>query len=395
MAEQRSGKGGAAHRSSVLDMRYGEGPPLTIGIEEEFMLLDADSLALVSRIDDVLAAVAGTPLEGRVMPELMECTVEVATGVCATIDDARRDLLSIRRELGSVLRSLGLRLGGSGTHPFSIPEQQRIASRDRYRWLVEQLQYVAREELVFGMHVHVAVPDAETAIRVMEGVLVELPVLLALSANSPFWRGEPSGLASTRTAVFAGFPRSGLPPRFTSYDDYAETVSWLEATGAIADYTHLWWDVRPHPRLGTLELRVCDVQFDVDYALALAAYVQALVAQLIDEIGSGRAPATYHRLLVGENKWLAARHGLDAPLIDLAAGRRVTLQAGQLARRRLRQLAPYARELGCLEALEPIERILDWGTGATRQLRVYNANRDILEVLGEVADVSEVRAQSS
>jgi carboxylate-amine ligase len=224
----------------------------------------------------------------------------------------------------------------------------------------------------------------------MEGVLIELPVLLAISANSPFWRGNVTGLASTRTAVFAGFPRSGLPPRFESYDDYAETVSWMESTGAIADYTHLWWDVRPHPRLGTLELRVPDVQFDLDTSLALVAYVQSLVRELIDEIADGNPPRTHHRQLVAENKWLAARYGLDAPLMDLATGRRVKMSAGQLAKRRLRQLTPYARELGCLDALQGIEKVLADGTGAARQLRVYNANRDFCELMREVADVTEL-----
>ena len=165
----------------------------------------------------------------------------------------------------------------------------------------------------------------------MEGVLIELPVLLALSTNSPFWRGNLTGLASTRTAVFASFPRSGLPPRFDSYEDYADTIGWMEATGAIGDYTHIWWDVRPHPNLGTLELRVMDVQFDLDSTLALAAYVQSLVAALIDEIEQGNRPPSYHRQLIAENKWNAARHGLEAPLMDLAAGR---------ASESRRQLAP-------------------------------------------------------
>jgi carboxylate-amine ligase len=395
----RSGKGkggkGAgtstgSMRSSVLEMAYGSGPPLTIGVEEEYMIVDNERYHLVSTIETVLEALEGTPIAGRVHPELMQCVAEVATGVCRNIDDARRDLTEVRRVLARTIASQGLRIAGGGTHPFSLSEDQRITTRDRYRYLVEQLQYLARRELVFGMHVHVAVPDPETCLKVMEGVLIELPVLLAISANSPFWRGNVTGLASTRTAVFAGFPRSGLPPRFESYDDYAETVSWMESTGAIADYTHLWWDVRPHPRLGTLELRVPDVQFDLDTSLALVAYVQSLVRELIDEIADGNPPRTHHRQLVAENKWLAARYGLDAPLMDLATGRRVKMSAGQLAKRRLRQLTPYARELGCLDALQGIEKVLADGTGAARQLRVYNANRDFCELMREVADVTEL-----
>jgi carboxylate-amine ligase len=391
----RSGKGSTgSFKSSVLDHRFGKGDPLTVGVEEEYMLLDGTTFDLQNKIETVLQAVQGSPLEDQVHPELMESTVEVASKVCRDMDDARRELSTLRRGLAEAVGPLGLRLGAAGTHPFALAEDQRITSRDRYRYIVEQLQYVARRELVFGMHVHVGVPSPELCMSVMEGVLVELPVLLALSSNSPFWRGKPSGLASTRQAVFAGFPRSGLPPRFGSYEDYAETVGWMETTHVIGDYTHLWWDVRPHPRLGTIELRVPDCQFDIEYTLALVAYVQALVAEILDECQKGNAPVAYHRALVAENKWLAARYGVDAQMMDLAGGRRVKLPASQLARRRLRQLAPYARELGCYDALQGIERILETGTGAARQLRVYNANQDLVEVMGELASVTELATTS-
>jgi carboxylate-amine ligase len=376
----------------VLDHKYGSGPPLTIGVEEEYMLLDATTLELGGTIDDVLAALPDQPWANRVMPELFEATAEVATSICTTVDDARRDLTDIRKGLANALLPLNLRLGSSSTHPFSLSENQRITPRDRYRNLLEQLQYVARRELVFGMHVHVAVPDPETCLKVMEGVLIELPVLLALSANSPFWRGGLTGLASTRTAVFASFPRSGLPPKFDSYDDYVDTIGWMESTGSIGDYTHIWWDVRPHPKLGTIELRVMDVQFDLDSTLALAAYVQALVAALIDAIESGKPTPSYHRQLIAENKWNAARHGLEAPLMDLAANRRKRVPAATLARRRMKELRPYAKELGCWEALsQGIGTILERGTGATRQVRVWRANEDLHEMLSELAGYTELR----
>jgi carboxylate-amine ligase len=386
---KRRRSSGVLPRSSVLEANFGQGPPLTLGVEEEHMLVSSDNYGLASEIEVVLEKLEGGALAGRVHPELTESTAEIATGICVGVDDALRELTELRRGLATTLRPLGMRLAATGTHPFSLAEEQRITRRDRYRQLVEQLQYVARRELVFGMHIHVAVPDPDTCMKVMEGVLIELPILLALSSNSPFWRGEITGLNSTRTAVFAGFPRSGLPPRFDSYDDYAEAVGWLEGTGAIVDYTRLWWDVRPHPRLGTIEVRVMDVQFDLEYAMALTAYVQALVAQLIDEIDQGNPPTPFHRLLVAENKWLAARYGLDAPLIDLVTGRKATMTAAQLAKRRLRQLSPYAKDLGCLDALKGIDRMLSWGTGATRQMRVYNANRDLVEVMREVCELSE------
>jgi carboxylate-amine ligase len=386
---KRRRSSGVLPRSSVLEANFGQGPPLTLGVEEEHMLVSSDDYGLASEIEVVLEKLEGGALAGRVHPELTESTAEIATGICVGVDDALRELTELRRGLATTLRPLGMRLAATGTHPFSLAEEQRITRRDRYRQLVEQLQYVARRELVFGMHIHVAVPDPDTCMKVMEGVLIELPILLALSSNSPFWRGEITGLNSTRTAVFAGFPRSGLPPRFDSYDDYAEAVGWLEGTGAIVDYTRLWWDVRPHPRLGTIEVRVMDVQFDLEYAMALTAYVQALVAQLIDEIDQGNPPTPFHRLLVAENKWLAARYGLDAQLIDLVTGRKATMTAAQLAKRRLRQLTPYAKDLGCLDALKGIDRMLSWGTGATRQMRVYNANRDLVEVMREVCELSE------
>jgi carboxylate-amine ligase len=381
-------------KSSALEANFGSGPPLTLGVEEEHMLVSADGFGLVSEIEALLSELEGGELADRVHPELTESTAEIATGICATVDDALGELTELRRGLASTLLPLGMRLAAAGTHPFSLAEDQRITRRDRYRHLVEQLQYVARRELVFGMHIHVAVPDPDTCMKVMEGVLIELPILLALSSNSPFWRGEVTGLASTRTAVFAGFPRSGLPPRFDSYDDYAETVGWLEGTGAIVDYTRLWWDVRPHPRLGTLEVRVMDVQFDLEYAMALTAYVQALVAQLIADIDDGRPARPFHRLLVAENKWLAARYGLSAPVMDLHTGRRNRLPVAALVRRTLKTIQPHARDLGSEEELAGIDEILRRGNGADRQLHIFNANRDIVEVVREIAEATEVAPQA-
>jgi|SRR5690242_910387 glutamate---cysteine ligase / carboxylate-amine ligase len=376
-------KGGA--RTSVLDHRFGAGPALTVGVEEEYMLLDPSTLELVSGVEPLLEEAAQSEFSDRLKPELMQCVLESGTIPCETIGDVSTDLRRVRGWIAERAVAHGMRLGAAGTHPFSLFERQKITARDRYRALVEMLQYIARRELVFGMHVHVAVPSPEACLAVMEGVLIELPVLLALSTNSPFWRGEATGLQSTRAQIFASFPRSGLPPRFESYQDYADAVGFMEATGAIADYTHLWWDVRPHPRFGTLEIRVMDVQTRVEDTVALAAYVQCLVKHLVDQLESGRPVLSYHRMLLSENKWLAARYGLEAPLMDLAAGRRVKLPARTLARRRLRELKPIARELGCQDALARIEWILDNGTGADRQLQVWNANRDLVEVADEIA----------
>ena len=249
-------------------------------------------------------------------------------------------------------------MGSAGTHPFSLFERQRITARDRYHNLVDQMQYVARRELIFGMHVHVAVDGAEKAIQVVNGLLAHLSQLLALSASSPFWRGEPTGLASSRQMVFAAFPRSGPPPRFRDYNDYAEVVGQLERTGCIADYTHIWWDIRLHPRLGTVEMRICDAVTRVEDAVAIAAFCQALVKRFSEQFDRGEEIPSYHRILTAENKWLAARYGLEAPVMDLATGRRNRVPVAQLIRRTLRDIEPHARELGSDRELEGIQDIL-------------------------------------
>ncbi|HEX5559639.1 MAG TPA: carboxylate-amine ligase [Gaiellales bacterium] len=389
MAESKGeGTGKGAARSSVLDHRFGAGPPLTVGIEEEYMLLDPGGFDLVSGVEELLAETAETEMADRLKPELMQCVLESGTRVCEDVPEAAADLRLIRQYVANHARAHNMRLGAAGTHPFSLFEDQKITARDRYRALVEMLQYVARRELVFGMHVHVAVPSPQACLAVMEGVLIELPVLLALSANSPFWRGDHTGLASSRAMIFSAFPRSGLPPRFADYQDYAEAVGFMEATGAIGDYTHLWWDVRPHPRFGTIEVRVMDCQTRVEDTVALAAYVQCLVKLLLDRYANGQV-LSYHRMLLSENKWLALRYGLEAPLMDLAAGKRVKMAARTLARRRIRELRPISRELGCADELARIDWILENGNGADRQRQVWNANRDICEVAEEIALAAE------
>jgi carboxylate-amine ligase len=378
--------------ASVLDHRFGASDPYTLGVEEEYMLLDPETLDLVQHIDTVLAAIAGHELETSINAELMQSVLEIATPICRTAEDVDRALRQLRTYVSSVAREQGLRFGSAGTHPFSLFERQRITARDRYRNLIDRLQYVARRELIFGMHVHVAVDDPEKAIQVVNGLLAHLGQLLALSASSPFWRGEPTGLASSRQTVFAAFPRSGPPPRFRNYADYAEVIGQLERTGCIADYTHIWWDIRLHPRLGTIEIRVCDAVTHVEEAVALAAFCQALVKYYCERYERGEEIPSYHRILTSENKWLCARYGLEAPVMDLATGRRNRVPVAQLIRRTLKDIVPHARELGSEAELAGIEEILARGNGADRQLRVFNANRDVVEVVREIADATEAAA---
>jgi carboxylate-amine ligase len=375
--------------ASVVEHRFGTGAPYTLGVEEEYMLLDPESFDLVQHIETVLDAVEGDALGERINAELMQSVLEIATPVCATAGDVMRELSMLRSYVRDVGRDHGLRVGSAGTHPFSLFERQRITAKDRYHALIDQLQYVARRELIFGMHVHVAVDDPDKAIQIVNGLLPHLAPLLALSASSPFWRGEATGLASSRQIVFSAFPRSGPPPRFRDYADYASVVGQLERTGCIADYTHIWWDIRPHPKWGTIEVRICDAVTRVEDAVAIAAYCQAVVKLLSERYDAGEEIPSHHRILTSENKWLAARYGLDAPVMDLATGRRIRIPVKKLVRRTLRELEPHARELGSERELEGIEAILGRGNSAEAQLRVFNANRDIVEVVRGIADATE------
>ncbi|HZP72928.1 MAG TPA: carboxylate-amine ligase [Gaiellaceae bacterium] len=384
-----------ADHASVLDHRFGRGDPYTLGVEEEYMLLDPVTWDLVQHIDSVLAAAQDSEHQNRIHAELMQSVLEVTTPVCRTAGDVMGSLAQLRAYVAELARGEGCRFGAAGTHPFSLFERQRITARDRYRNLVDQLQYVARRELIFGMHMHVAVDDPEKAIQVMNGLLVHLPQMLALSASSPFWRGEPTGLSSSRQMVFAAFPRSGPPPRFRDYEDYAEVVGQLERTGCIADYTHIWWDIRPHPRLGTIEMRVCDAVTRLEDVVAITALFQAIVKMYCELYEAGKEIPSWHRLLTTENKWLAARYGLEAPIMDLATGRRNRVPVAQLVRRTLRDVEPHARELGSERELEGVREILSRGNGADRQLRVWNANRDIVEVVREVSVATEEGALSA
>src|ERR671935_967861 len=366
----------AAHAGSVLDHAFGKGDPYTLGVEEEYQLLDGETFDLVQHIDTMLDAVSGHELEARINAELMQSTIEITTPVCHTAGDVLRWLTTLRTYVTDTARTNGLRVGSAGTHPFSLFERQRITAKDRYRALIDQMQYVARRELIFGMHIHVAVDDPEKAIQVVNGLLPQIGPLLALSASSPFWRGEATGLASSRQMVFSAFPRSGAPPRFRDYAEYADVVGQLERSGCIADYTHIWWDIRLHPRLGTIEVRICDAVTRMEDVVALVAYCQALVKLWAERFDAGDEIPSFHRILTSENKWLAARYGLEAPVMELATGRRNRVSVAPLVRRTLKELEPHARELGSDRELDGVREILSRGNGSDRQRRIWNAHRD-------------------
>src|SRR3954462_14680995 len=237
------------------------GPDYTIGIEEELMIVDGESLDLVNAIESLLAEAP----QGAIKPELMESVLEISTDPCRNIAEAGAQLRALRRQVMDAANARGLKIGSAGTHPFAMWEDQRIVARPRYRDLISALRFVARQELIFGMHVHIGLDDPDKAIHVANGMRLHLPVLLALSANSPFWRADQAGLMSTRTPIFRAFPRVGIPPYYPDWADYDRQISFMVDAGVMADYTYLWYDVRPHPKFGAVEIRVCDSQTRVEH----------------------------------------------------------------------------------------------------------------------------------
>jgi carboxylate-amine ligase len=357
------------------------GPRYTVGIEEELMILDGSSLDLSNSIEAILGE---DPPAGQIKRELLESVLEIATSPCANVPAAGAELVALRALARDRATEHGLCIGASGTHPFARWEDQRIVSDDRYRALIRSLGFVARQEVVFGMHVHVGMADPDETIDVANGLRPYIPLLIALSANSPLWRGEPTGLMSSRVPIFRAFPRVGLPPAFQSWPDFERRVERLIAGGVIEDYTYLWYDVRPHPRLGTIEIRAMDSQTRVEHTIALAALVVSLVRRLVTEREPGAPTLDPPWEILDENRWLAARHGLDADLLDHVSG--ASRNARELTEELLASVRPHARELGCEAELEGIEDLLKAGNGAHRQQMVFEANRDLHELISEIVE---------
>ena len=357
------------------------------------MIVDRETLDLTSSIEGLLEALDDVEKDGEVKPELMESVCEIATEPCRNAREAGEQLRSLRRLVQRVAEERGLAIGSAGTHPFALWEDQRVVSRPRYRDLIAGLQFVARQEIIFGIHVHVGLDDPDKAIHVTNGMRVHVPILLALSANSPFWQGQQTGLQSTRTPIFRAFPRVGIPPRYEDFDDWSRRIDFMKTSKVIPDYTYLWYDVRPHPNFGTIEIRVMDSQTRVEHTLAIAALIQAMVKELGEHYEAGQALSRYPYEMLDENKWLAARHGLEGELVDLPKTDRVA--AVELTRRLMERLRPHAEELGSADELDGLEDILENGTGSARQTIVYEANHDLKEVAREIVDASVPKAAES
>jgi glutamate---cysteine ligase / carboxylate-amine ligase len=361
-----------------VEHQYVAGRGFSLGIEEELMIVDARTLDLASAFDRL-----ADPDDGHtVKPELHQSVLELATDPAPDAEASGEHLRRLRATVRERAAAQGLRLAAAGTHPFARWEDQRISRDERYRSLIEQLGFVARQEVIFGQHVHVAVDDPEQAIAVANGLRAHVPVIVALSANSPFWMGRDTGMASARLPIFKQFPRVGIPPRYSGWEDWQRRMSFMARAGMVEDHTWFWWDVRIAPRLGTVELRAMDVQTRVEHAIGFAALAQALVRQLCEE----EAPPDVPDEILAENKWRAARYGLEGDLVDLPSARLVP--AVELARRMLDAARPHARSLGGADALGALDDLLEHGNGAMRQRRIHQANHDFAELVGELADAT-------
>lgn len=355
---------------------YGSSSAWSVGVEEEFQLVHPETAELVSRVDAILGRATEADL-ANIKPELMQSVVEVATPVCTNLAEAEAELGALRRRVTQLARESGCEIASAGTHPFSRYEQQEITDRERYREIIGKLRWVAQRELIFGLHVHVGVESPDKAIYVFNHIRRFLPEMLALSANSPFWQGRETGLRSSRANVFESFPRSGVPDAFESYAQWDALMQRAMGLGAMEDYTFVWWDVRPHPKFGTIEIRACDAQTRLHDSLALAALVQATAAWLGEQFDLGVRRELPPKMFIEENKWSATRYGLGGEFLDLDHERRIP--AREAVSRLIETVAPYARDLGGSEQFAALDALLV-RNGAERQLAVYEENASLTEV---------------
>jgi carboxylate-amine ligase len=355
----------------------------TLGVEEEFQIVDPRTWELRSHVSELLATSA--PVFGdQIKREMHQSIVEVGTRICADVSELRDEIFRIRRELAAAAGRVGLVVAAAGTHPFSDWKEQVLSPGVRYDSIVEELQQLARSLLIFGLHVHVAVPDRSTMIDLMNEVRYFLPHLLALSTSSPFWMGRDTGLKSYRTTVFRRFPRTGVPDHFGSWSDYENYVNLLIELRSIDDAKKIWWDVRPHPMFGTLEFRVCDVPTRPEVAVMLGALIQAIVVKLYRLRTRNLGFRLYRRALIEENKWRAARWGLNGKLIDF--GKRAEVPMRDLAIELLEFVDDVVDELGSRDAVTYLHTVLAEGTSADRQLRVYRETADLKAVVRDIVE---------
>jgi len=363
-------------------------PTFTIGIEEEYQTIDPETRDLRSHIQAEILQKGQLILQERVKAEMHQSVVEVGTGVCNNIKQAKAEVKMLRRDIIRLAKENGLRLASVATHPFSDWRTQDINPDDRYKNIVEDMQLVARANLIFGLHVHIGIEDRETAIHMMNHARYFLPHLLALSTNSPFWLGMNTGLKSYRCKVFDKFPRTNIPDYFPSWGEYENFIKLLIKTNCIDNAKKIWWDIRPHPFFNTIEFRVCDIPMRADETIALAALIQATVAKLHKLYMANQGFRLYRRALLMENKWRAARYGINGKLIDF--GKQMEVPERDLIEEYLIFVDDVLDELDCREEVEYIREIMKMGTGADRQLDVFRKTGDMKAVMDYIIKETEV-----
>ncbi|HMU42736.1 MAG TPA: carboxylate-amine ligase [Ignavibacteriaceae bacterium] len=359
----------------------------TLGIEEEFQIVDPETRELRSHIQQIMED-GKLILAENVKPEMHQSVVEMGTDICKDIKDARVQVTNLRKKIAALAKSKGLRIAAAGTHPFSHWKDQRITAHPRYKEIIEDMQQVARANLIFGLHVHVGLDDRETAIHIMNAARYFLPHIFALSTNSPFWLGRNTGFKSYRSKVFDRFPRTGIPDYFGSLAEYDNYVKLLIKTNCIDNGKKIWWDIRVHPVFETLEFRVCDIPMRVDETISLAALMQAVVVKLYKLIKQNLGFRLYRRALIAENKWRAARYGIHGKLIDFGKKEEVPFSA--LVEELLAFVDDVVDELGSREEINYVMNILKTGTGADRQLDVWEQTYDTKSVVDYIIEETHV-----
>ncbi len=355
----------------------------TLGVEEEYMVIDPVTRELKSH-DQKIVEIASQLLSDHVKAEMHQAVVEVGTGICKDVEEARTDISRLRNYVAEVAGSLNLKIGAAGTHPFSHWSTQLITPNPRYDEIVNEMQEAARSNLIFGLHVHVGIADKNMAIHIMNTVRYFLPHIYALSTNSPFWEGRNTGFKSYRTKVFDKFPRTGIPDFFNDWDEFKNYVNLLIKTSCIDNAKKIWWDVRVHPFFDTIEFRICDVPLLVEETIAITALFQALVVKLYKLRKQNMSFILYTRTLINENKWRASRYGLDGKLIDF--GKQEQVDTRELILELLEFVDDVVDELGSRKAINDVRKILESGTGADRQLKVFEQTKNLNSVVDYITD---------